>query len=453
MLRSRRRPFAGIVLLLVLQLAACSEKLARQTGLTDAGLFALGQQKAQQKKYAAAAEAFQLLVERFPTSPLAPRAQFALAVNRIANGDDIEAEVALDDFLRLYPADPKVPEALLMKGRLLSSQVLAPERDQTKTEEAIKAYRQFLQKAPGSPQAPEAEAQIRALRNRLALHEVAVISHYLNRKLYVSAEARARSAVASYPDVDAAPELMALQALALEKEGKKEDASEVRKTLAEKYPDAETKARSSFAKIAGARALASPYRGRRRRYEITLQPLYVASRNIGADGGSTLEIDQGLGLGLGFGYNFTDKIALHVDGSWTRADYEAKIVTSTGGTTTASGTLDTGTVALNLSYYFLEGPLTPFVLGGIGWTFVDSNIPSGPPQGVCWWDPWVGYVCTSYQNTYTNDYFSYNLGLGVRWDLTAAFFLRGSLGWQWVDLGGPGTTDFMGGRLDLGYLF
>jgi len=33
------------------------------------------------------------------------------------------------------------------------------------------------------------------------------------------------------------------------------------------------------------------------------------------------------------------------------------------------------------------------------------------------------------------------------------FFLRGSVGWQWVDLGRAGTTDFMGGRLDLGYMF
>jgi hypothetical protein len=121
--------------------------------------------------------------------------------------------------------------------------------------------------------------------------------------------------------------------------------------------------------------------------------------------------------------------------------------------TTASGVLDTATVALNLSYYFLDGPLTPFVLGGIGWTFVDSNIPSGPPEGVCWWDPWYGNVCTYYQNTYTKDYFSYNVGIGGRWDVFPGFFLRGSVGWQWVDLGKAGITDFMGGRLDLGYMF
>jgi len=97
--------------------------------------------------------------------------------------------------------------------------------------------------------------------------------------------------------------------------------------------------------------------------------------------------------------------------------------------------------------------LTPFVMGGVGWAFVDSNIPSGPPQGVCWWDPWYGYVCGYYQNTYTKDYFSYNLGIGARWDVVPDFFLRGSVGLQRVDLGRAGTTDFVGGRLDLGYMF
>jgi len=147
---------------------------------------------------------------------------------------------------------------------------------------------------------------------------------------------------------------------------------------------------------------------------------------------------------------------MHLDWSWASSNYKAKIGTSTGGTlgtTTASGTLDSSTLALNLSYYFLEGPLTPFVLGGIGWTWVDSNVPSGLPETGCWWDPWYGYICTSYQDTYAKDYFSYSLGLGGRWDVTPGFFLRGSVVWQWMDLGKAGTTDFPGGRLDIGFIF
>ena len=456
--KARRALAPWVALLLLLLSSGCSEKLSKQTGLTDADLFARGEKQAERKNYGGASEAFQVLLERFPTSPLAARAQFGLASSRMANKEEIEAEVAFDDFLRLYPADPKIPDALFLKGTLLSRQVLPPGRDQGKTLEAIKAYTLFLERESGSPRAREASGKILELRNRLALHEATVVQHYLNRKKYEGAEARARRAVAAYPDVPVAPTLLALLAQALEKQGKRDDAEIVRTTLAEKYPDAVGKKPVAVSSLAGAYQMRSPYRGRRGRYEITLQPRYVASKEIGTDGGSKLELDPALGFGVGFGYNFTNKFALHLDGSWTRSDYQAKITTTDSGgistgTTTAGGTLDTATVALNLSYYFLDGPLTPFLMGGIGWTFVDSNIPSGPPEGVCWWDPWYGYICTSYQNTYTKDYFSYNLGLGARWDVIPGLFLRGSAGWQWVNLGRAGTTDFMGGRLDLGYMF
>jgi outer membrane protein assembly factor BamD len=234
MRRTRFFLAAGAALILLFS-SGCSEKLSRQTGLTDAGLFARGQQHAERKKFGAAAEAFQLLIERFPSSPLAVRAQFGLATSRMANKEEAEAEVAFDDFLRLYPADPKVPDALFMKGNLLSRQVLAPDRDQGKTREAIKAYTLFLEREKDSPRAGEASGRIRELHNRLARHEAAVVKHFLTRKKYDSAEARARRGVAAYPDVPATPELLSMLVQALEKQGKKGEAETFRKTLAEKF--------------------------------------------------------------------------------------------------------------------------------------------------------------------------------------------------------------------------
>ena len=104
-----------------------------------------------------AAEAFQLLVERFPNSPLAPRAQFGLASSRMNLKEYLEAEVAFDDFLRLYPADPKVPDALFLKGELLHRQILAPGRAQEKTRESIDVYKRFLEKEPDSPRTDAGE--------------------------------------------------------------------------------------------------------------------------------------------------------------------------------------------------------------------------------------------------------------------------------------------------------
>jgi outer membrane protein assembly factor BamD len=235
--KARRALAPWVALLLLLLSTGCSEKLSRQAGFTDADLLARGEKQAERKKYGAASEAFQVLLERFPSSPLAPRAQFGLASSRMANKEEIEAEVAFDDFLRLYPADPKIPDALFLKATLLSRQVLPPGRDQGKTLEAIKAYTLFLEREPASPRSLEASGKLRELRNRLALHEATVVKHYLGRKRYDSAEARARRAVAAYPDVTAAPTLLSLLGKALEKQGKRDEAETIRKTLAEKYPE------------------------------------------------------------------------------------------------------------------------------------------------------------------------------------------------------------------------
>ena len=53
---------------------------------------------------------------------------------------------------------------------------------------------------------------------------------------------------------------------------------------------------------------------------------------------------------------------------------------------------------------------------GIGWSWVDTNIATEPPEVGCWWDPWYGYICTSWVNTRTLDGLTYQLGVGARYD-------------------------------------
>lgn len=219
----------------VFLVVSCSAKLAEQSGLTDTGLFTSGQQYLAKKKYDDAIEHFKVLLEKFPNSPLAPKAQLALADAYFGNKDNVESEISYDDFMRLYPANDNVPYALSRKGELLSRQVSKPGRDQTKTLEAIRIYKLILEKYPSGPYTETATRRVGELRNRLAEHEVYVITHYLARRKAESAEARARRALSDYPDTTSVPTLMALLAEALAKEGKKEDAAEVRKILQDKY--------------------------------------------------------------------------------------------------------------------------------------------------------------------------------------------------------------------------
>lgn len=232
------RPTRAVVLALAVGalLCACTEKLAGRTDLSDARLLEMGQERLAKKKPGDAIEAFRLLLSRYPNSPLAPRAQIGLGEAHMKNGDEVEAEAAFDDFLRLYPADADVPRALFLRGEVLVLQAGAPGRDQSRTVDAVKTYARLLERDPGGPHAAAAAKRIAELKDRLARSEAGVVEFYVTRKRYASAEARARKALSEFPDTGQTPFLLALLARALEKQGKTDDAAEVRRILAERFP-------------------------------------------------------------------------------------------------------------------------------------------------------------------------------------------------------------------------
>jgi opacity protein-like surface antigen len=189
---------------------------------------------------------------------------------------------------------------------------------------------------------------------------------------------------------------------------------------------------------------------RANRWEFTLQPQYVDSSSVSGASGSRATISDDWGFGFGFAYNFNNHLALGGELTWNEANYSARIVPGAGNAGTAfnlAGTLETSTLRMNATWNFLATNFTPFVTGGIGATWVDTNIPNGPTQ--CWVDPWWGHYCDT--PTRSNTYFSYNAGAGLRWDVNRSFFLRGVYVRQYVDVGGgAGSPAFDQFRIDFG---
>src|SRR6187431_1649456 len=146
--------------------------------------------------------------------------------------------------------------------------------------------------------------------------------------------------------------------------------------------------------------------------------IYQDSTDLTFEGGSTVALDDDLGIALTFGYRFNDHFELAFALDWQAMDYEATLQSGLTPNLSidVSGDLETFTPRVWANYNFMEGPITPFVNAGIGWSFVDTNIPTSRVQVGCWWDPWWGYICTPYQSTKSIDDFVYQLGVGGRWD-------------------------------------
>ena len=154
------------------------------------------------------------------------------------------------------------------------------------------------------------------------------------------------------------------------------------------------------------------------------------------ENGSDIEVDSSMGFGFSLGWNWTQKWNLSYRFSLNKPDYTATLVPEDPDEPTQNLNYQMSKYShqFNVTYHFLKGPLTPYVQAGIGWTKLDSNVPDSPPSVGCWWDPWWGYICFSDWSTYSASKFTYNLGLGLRWDVNGALFLRGYWNRQFISV-------------------
>jgi len=167
---------------------------------------------------------------------------------------------------------------------------------------------------------------------------------------------------------------------------------------------------------------------------------YAGSTTTNFADGSSATTNSAFGLGFGMGYNFNDNFQINGQFSWSARNYKATVIDPVGPTTTTySNTLYTSTINVNAVYYFMSGDFSPFVSGGIGSTFLDSNIvdTTGGGGGGCYYYPYYGYSCYTPTKTSTN--VSYNYGLGVRMDVNRGFAIEGSWNQMYIDT--SGSTD------------
>lgn len=190
--------------------------------------------------------------------------------------------------------------------------------------------------------------------------------------------------------------------------------------------------------------------------DLYLSPIFTNSQGQTFEGGSTVQSDTGTGFALGWDYNFDAHWAAGVEVNWGEIDYRATVQPGPGNPnapTKISGTILTSGLRFNGIYNLASGPLTPFLAANAGWTYVDTGIPDGLPQNVCWYYPWWGTYCSTVVPTKTTTKFSYGLGLGVRADIGRSFVVRGMVSQQYVDFSSYSTTPWVQWRIDFGTRF
>jgi opacity protein-like surface antigen len=175
--------------------------------------------------------------------------------------------------------------------------------------------------------------------------------------------------------------------------------------------------------------------------------IYQDSADFDSDEGSSASLDSDIGIALTFGYRFNERLELTFGLDWNNIDYTADIVAEDvplvpdGTIIGVDGEMESFTPRVGVNFNFMEGPFTPYVSGMIGYAFIDTNIPDGPPSTGCYWDPWYGQICGTWQSTRSLEEFTYGVGLGVRYDVNDAWSLRFGYDKRWIDANGSPDLD------------
>jgi len=194
--------------------------------------------------------------------------------------------------------------------------------------------------------------------------------------------------------------------------------------------------------------------GRAQTWEVWGEVRVIFGTDVNFEHGSSISTSDDAGFGLGFGYNIDEHWLASFEFQYNEISYKGTIAsadTPPKASANVTGNAQISRLGASISYNLLARPLTPYVTGTIGWSWVDSNIPTGPPQTGCWWDPWYGYLCSTWQPTASSTSFTYGAGVGLRWDAGRNFFVRFGYEHDWLDLSNAsGTPGFSLLRLQFG---
>jgi len=195
-----------IALALVAALAGgCAGKATTvPAGTVDADkfLFESGTEAAKDRKWLNAREYLRNLVDNYPQSPYRPDAKLALGDTYVSEKTTESLLLGANEFrefLTFYPTHQRADYAQLQLARSYMQQMLAPERDQSSTKDAVKEIEIFLQRFPNSALMPEARQMEREARDRLSEANYKVGYYYFRVKWYPGAIDRFRDVLATDP--------------------------------------------------------------------------------------------------------------------------------------------------------------------------------------------------------------------------------------------------------------
>ena len=193
----------------------------------------------QRNDYESASKRFASLDRQYPYSTWAKK---ALILQVYANYTGRQYDDAIANgkrFLALNPASPDAAYAAYMVAMSYYNQIPDVTRDQERSEKALAALQEVVQRWPNSEYAPDAKFKLNVVKDQLAGKEMAVGRFYLSKRNYTAAINRFRNVVSLYQTTNQIEEALARLAEAYLALGVVNEAQTAGAVLGHNFPDSQ----------------------------------------------------------------------------------------------------------------------------------------------------------------------------------------------------------------------
>lgn len=196
--------------------------------------------------WAKAEDSFRKLIAQYPYGEYTEQALMETAYAQYKAGKMEDAISTIDRFIRTYPTQRHVPYMYYLRGLANSGRdaiflqkvwSLDPSRrDLVTIKQAYNDFSLLTERYPDSRYAADARDRMIKLRNLMARHEMDTALYYLRREAWVSAAARGRYVLETYPQSEYQNDAVAVLAEAYTQLGNQTLAADARRVLQQNDP-------------------------------------------------------------------------------------------------------------------------------------------------------------------------------------------------------------------------
>ncbi len=161
------------------------------------------------RDFEGASKKFSDLDRQYPFSSWSKRALIMQTYANYTSRNYDETISSGKRYLGLYPASEDAAYAAYMVANAYYNQIPDISRDQERSEKALVAMREVVERWPKSDYAADAKFKLQVIRDQLAGREMEVARYYLNKRNYTAAINRFRVVVANFQTTNQIEEALA----------------------------------------------------------------------------------------------------------------------------------------------------------------------------------------------------------------------------------------------------